>query len=255
MKSLLFTALMLLIFSTCNWAQQDTTKSQKSTWDYDYKNVVKIGVIAAAFSNISVSYERSIKPRWTVGLNAGYKYKGDTPTLFGLDSTSITMTQTGINGFSITPETRYYLKSCENQSPNGFYVSLYMRYVNYSTAVNFIYYPNYPDKEVVNNIGANATLNEFGIGFMLGYQLLIKERFIVDFIIIGPRRSWINMKYEFDNNVSEEFLTTLEGKLQEVVDRFGFDHEVNIEKSGSREAKYSFNFTNVRFGISLGYAF
>jgi hypothetical protein len=90
---------------------------------------------------------------------------------------------------------------------------------------------------------------------MVGYQLLIKKRFIIDFIIIGPRKSWVTMNYEFDDSVSEEFLSELESKLQDIVDRFGFDREVKLETSGNRQADYSFSFNTMRFGISLGYSF
>ena len=247
---------VILFFPGLNlWSQQDTIKPKKIEWDYEYKNVGKISVIALALSNLSLSYERSFKPRWTAGLYAGYKFSGGTPTLFGLDSTSISMSTDGIKGFSFTPELRYYLKSCENQSPNGFYAGLYFRYTNYKTGARFNYYPNFPDKSEVNHIGSDISMNEVGVGVMLGYQLLIKDRFIVDFIIIGPRKSWVNMKYEFDNDVPEEFLTELEKNLQSIVDRFGFDHEVDIDKSGIKDAKFSFNFANVRFAISVGYAF
>ena len=236
-------------------AQNDTIHPKKTTWDYEYKNIGKIGVIALALSNISLSYEKSFKPRWTAGLNAGYKFSGVTPNIFGLDSTSISISTDGIKGFSITPELRYYIKSCENQSPNGFYTGLYFRYTNYKTGAKINYYPNFPEKDVVHYFGSDASLNEIGVGLMLGYQLLIKDRFIVDFIIIGPRRSWINMKYEFDDNVSEEFLTELEKNLQSIVDRFGFDYDVKLDKSGLRDAKFSFSLNQVRFAISLGYAF
>jgi hypothetical protein len=236
-------------------AQNDSLLTPMKKWDYEYKNVGKIGVTAAVFNNISLNYERSFKPKWTVNLNAGFMFNGGTPSFFEIDSTSISLSTDGIRGYSITPDLRYYLKSCENQSPNGFYAAFYLKYTNYKTGASFNYYPNYPETDELDYFGADASLSEFGVGLMLGYQLLIKERFVVDFIIIGPRKSWVNMNYSFDDNVSEAFLTTLENKLQDVVNRFGIDHEVNIEKSGFKDIKYSFNFTGVRFGIALGYAF
>lgn len=252
-RNLIIITLLFLCFNA--WAQKDSTKTRKPAWDYEYKNVGKIGGTAAIFNNISLTYERSFKPRWTVGLNASYLVKTGIPSLFGIDSTSISISTDGIKGFAITPELRYYIKSCENQSPNGFYAGFYLKYANYYSGMQFNYYPNPPSTDLAEYARADVGYSEFGVGLMVGYQLLIKERFIIDFIIIGPRKSWVTMNYEFDDSVSDEFLAELESSLQDIVDRFGFDHEVNLEKSGNRKADYSFSFNTMRFGISLGFAF
>lgn len=249
---LLFAAIFLINMGI--YAQKDSTVSKKPAWDYQYKNVAKINGIAMALKNVSLTYERSIKPRLTGIIGVGYKFSGGTPSFFKKNSTNFSFGTDGIKGITITPELRYYLKSCENQTPNGFYASIYFRYAYYKSGLDFTYYPNYPDKEEVK-FYVDARFDEFGVGFLLGYQLLIKERFVIDFMIIGPRQSWITMKYEFDDNVSEKFLTELEEYLQDIVDRFGIDHKVEIDKTGVKDAKVSFNFTNVRFGISLGYSF
>jgi len=251
-KLILFT-LLLVCFNARG--QNDSTKTTKPDWDYEHKNVGKVGLTATIFNNVSLSYERSFRPKWTVGLNAGYLVKTGIPNVFGLDSTSISVSTDGIKGFSLTPDLRYYIKSCENQSPNGFYAAFYLKYAHYYSGMQFNYFPDFPDTELVEYIRADIGYSEFGLGLMIGYQLLIKERFIIDFIIIGPRKSRVTMNYEFDDSISEEFLTDLESNLQDIIDRFGFDHEVKLETSGNRQANYSFNLNTIRFGISLGFAF
>ena len=72
---------------------------------------------------------------------------------------------------------------------------------------------------------------------------------------IFMKRYWKYFWAVFDENISKKFLTDLEGYLQSIVDRFEIDHKVEIDKSGIKDASVSFNFTNVRFGISLGYSF
>ncbi len=251
---LLFAAILLISIGV--YAQKYSKVSKNPAWDYQYKNVGKISSIALALKNVSLTYERSIKLRLTGLLAVGYKFSGGwTPSLFKDQSASILLGIKGIKGFSITPEVRYYLRSCENQTPNGFYTSIYLRYMNFNSGLDFTYYPNYPNKEDVYYFNADARFNEYGVGFLIGYQLLIKKRFVIDFMMIGPRYSWISMKYDFDESISEKFLTDLEGYLQSIVDRFEIDHKVEIDKSGIKDASVSFNFTNVRFGISLGYSF
>jgi hypothetical protein len=93
------------------------------------------------------------------------------------------------------------------------------------------------------------------VGLQLGYQLIIKERFSIDFLFIGPRFSSYQINYEFDQQPSQEFLDDISEYLNEVIDRFGFDYNVNIQKKGETKASTSFSFANVRFGLSLGIAF
>jgi hypothetical protein len=252
---ILLSILIVFLLVVISFAQTDSTSVNKNNLDYQYKNIVKISSLALAFNNVSLTYERAIRPGWTVSLNAGLKSKSATPNLFGIDSDRISISGDGVKGFSVTPELKYYIKSCDNFTPNGFYAAFYMRYVNYKLGAKFSYYPEFPDLSEVKYFRADISLNNFGVGLMLGYQLTIKKRFIVDFIIIGPRQSWITMKYNFDENISEEFIGDLEDYLQEIVDRFGVDHQIKIDFEGVKDAKFKFNFTEVRFGISLGYAF
>lgn len=252
---ILLSLLMVFLLVVISFAQTDSTSVNKNNLDYQYKNIVKISSLALAFKNVSLTYERAIRPGWTVSLNAGLKIKSPTPNMFGIDSDRISISGDGVRGFSLTPGLRYYIKSCDNSAPNGFYASFYMRYVNYKSGVKFNYYPEFPDLSEVKYFRADISLNNFGLGLMLGYQLIIKKRFIMDFIIIGPRQSWITMKYNFDENISKEFIGNLEDCVQEIIDRFGIDHQINIDYEGVKNAKFKYNFTEVRFGISLGYAF
>lgn len=249
---LVTTVLMASLNAT---AQNDSTTSIEKVLDYQYKNIGKISTLALAFENISLTYERAILPGMTVSLNAGYKGRTEIPNLFGFDSLRISVSSDGIKGLSLTPEFRYYLKSCENQVPNGFYAAFYVRYINYKSMISFNYFPDYPDFSNSQHIKSDISFIDFGVGFMLGYQLTIKQRFLVDFIIIGPRQSWITMKHEFDTSVSDEFLDDLEHEIQNVIDRFGIDRTINVTNPGTKEVKFKYNFTDVRFGISIGYAF
>ena len=112
-----------------------------------------------------------------------------------------------------------------------------------------------PENKPVEYYTSDVALNEYGVGIQLGYQLMIKERFSIDFLFFGPRFSSYHLGYEFDQTPSQEFLDNLSEHLNEVIDRFGFDYDVNIKKQGNSKASTSFTFANTRFGISFGYAF
>lgn len=215
-------------------------------------NIVKINTLALPFSNISLSYERGIKPRLSAGIGVGYKYGGTEPKLLSANNSTISVDIDKITGYSITPEVRYYLRSCDPGKLDGFYAGVYFRYTHYSSDVKFDYMP---ENGPVEHYNPETALNEYGVGIQLGYQMLLWDKFSIDLILVGPRYSSYHFGYQFNQEPSDEFLDDLSGYLNEVVDRFGFDYDVDVNQEGEGKASNSFSFLNTRFGISLGFAF
>jgi len=226
--------------------------SQDNNSEIRYPNIVKANSLALAFNNISLIYERGIIPKVSAGIGVGYKYAGTEPKLFSVNQSEIGVKLDKIQGFSITPEARYYIRSCDPGKLEGFYAGLYLRYTGYNTGAKFEYLPEGNPNEYYQ---ADINLNEYGVGIQVGYQMIIKERFSIDFLFFGPRFSSYHLAYEFDNKPSEEFLGDLSEYLNEVVDRLGFDYDVNVEREGEKTANTTFSFANTRFGLSLGFAF
>ena len=252
-KMIFFSILSLLLANPV--ISQDTTgveKTKPGRKDIKYPNIVKINSLALAFSNISLLYEGGITPRLSAGIGIGYKYAGVEPKLFRVNNSRIGADIGQIKGFSITPDVKYYIKTCNPGLLEGFYAGLYFRYTRYSSVVKFGYEP---ENKPVEFYTSDVALNEYGVGIQLGYQLMIKERFSIDFLFFGPRFSSYHLDYEFDQTPSQEFFDDLSDHLNEIVDRFGFDYDVNIKKQGDAKASSSFTFANTRFGISFGFAF
>jgi hypothetical protein len=191
-------------------------------------------------------------PRFTASLGLGYKYRGSSLKIFEADDNVLNVNMDAISGFSISPEVRYYIQSCEDALPSGFYGGIYFRYTRYETKVNFDFYPENAPYE---QIGSDFKLNEFGVGFQLGYQLPIKKRFVIDFQFFGPRYSFVTLFGDFNTDVSDEFKAALEDYANEVIDRLGNDYNLTIEETDEQSIKARFNIPSVRFGIGLGYAF
>jgi len=243
---------ILLIISILIIEPSFSQVSKSKVDEIKYPNIIKINSLALAYSNASIIYERGIMPRLSAGIGFGYKYKGIAPKMFSVDNSTIQADIDAIKGYSITPEVRYYIKTCDPSILEGFYGGLYLRYTHYSSAVDFAYFPA---NKTPQNYQSDLFLNEYGVGIQLGYQLMVKERFSIDFLFFGPRFSSYHLGYEFNQTPSQEFLDDLSGRLNEVIDRFGLDYDVNIKKQGSSKANTSFSFANMRFGLSLGYAF
>ena len=230
----------------------DKEKYLRKREGYKYPNVIKINTLAIPFNNISLSYERGVLPRFSIEIGVGYKYKGLLPNVFAIEGAIIDARLDEIKGYSIAPEFRYYLKTCEHRLLEGFYASLYFKYAHYKTAAHFDYFPDGLAQEFYKS---TIIMGEYGIGIQLGYQLVLWQRLNIDFMFFGPRFSKYHLTYEFDKHVSDEFLNDLTDHLNEIIDRFGLDYEVELKQSGKTDASHSFSFANIRFGISLGFAF
>lgn len=217
-----------------------------------YPNIIKLNTLAIPFKNISLSYERSIKPRLSASIGVGYKYGGVAPNIFIVGSSKIHVNMDEISGFTLTPEIRYYLRTCDRNKQEGFYAGMYFRYTYYQTAVKFDYLR--VDKPI-EHIHADMAMTEYGVGIQIGYQLMLWERLSVDFLFIGPRITRYNLGYKFNQMPSEEFFDDLSEYINEVIDGFGLDYDVAIKQQGGAKATTSFSFVSSRFGISLGFAF
>ena len=251
-KILVISILSLFMVETVISQDLDIEKEKPQKEKITYPNVIKINSLALAFSNISLAYERGIIPRISVGIGVGYKYAGTEPKMLQVNNSTIGVQLGKIQGFSITPEARYYLKTCDPRQLEGFYAGLYLRYTGYKTAADFQYTP---ENSTVEYYNADITMNEYGVGIQLGYQILLWERFSVDFLFFGPRFSSYHLGYNFNQQPSQEFLDDLSEYLNEVVDRFGADYNVDIKKEGEANASTTFSFANMRFGLSIGFAF
>lgn len=217
-----------------------------------YPNVIKINTIALPMNNISLVYERGIKKRLSASLGLSYKYSGGMPRILSTPDDILSFQVDEIQGFGITPELRYYIKTCDDRSLEGLYLGLYFKYTSYATDTHFSYQPAGGTIEANT---ADMALTEYGTGITLGYQLMLWERFSIDLLMFGPRFSNITVSYDFEKQASQEFLDQLSESINETINRFGLDYQVNLEQQGSREVTTSFSFLNVRFGISLGFAF
>ena len=126
-------ALSLLVFScfiigTVFSQRIDSSIVKTNKDNIRFPNIVKLNSLALAFNNVSLIYERGIIPRVSAGIGIGYKYKGIGSSLLNVNNSVISVNFDDIKGFSVTPEARYYLRSCDPGKLEGFYTGLYFRY-------------------------------------------------------------------------------------------------------------------------------
>lgn len=250
----LFILFITALFMHGALSSQDTEleKYMRRRDGIKYPNVLKVNTLALTFNNVSLAYERGLVPRLSLVIAAGYKYSGDLPGVLNPDNETLQLKLEPINGYSFTPELRYYLKACDERILDGFYVGAYFRHSHYATSAELDYFPEGLPEEFYK---ADLAMNEYGIGLSIGYQLMLWERLSIDFMFFGPRYSNNHIGYEFNSQVSQEFLDELSGYINEVLNQYGFDYTVDVKQDGEGRASTSFSFANVKFGIGIGFAF
>jgi hypothetical protein len=130
-------------------------------------NVVKVNIFSPLVKTGSFFFEHKISPSSSLQLGG----------LF----TSWNIGDTDITGFAITPEYRFYLSSSK-EAVEGFYVGPFARYQNLSLKAT---YEGFDNNGNVTEETAEASLNTFGGGVVVGHQWIFKQRFSLD-TFLGP---------------------------------------------------------------------
>lgn len=247
---------LLLVVIAAILVFSNSLKAQGSAFilpdDYK-KNVIKWNVtpfLIWGTRNINLSYERVLSPNRSFSINAGYF---ELPSTGLFDSISISNTRKK-GGFTLSGDYRFYFKNRnKNFAPDGLYWGVYGSYHHYQ-------FRN--DLEVINSpnvqgmLELNGKLNIVSLGVELGYQFVIKERFTIDLIFMGPSLSMYNTNMTLDGNLTvdgqEDYLKAIYDIL--VAKYPGMKELIRDRKFDGKGAKTSMGF-GLRYMIQLGYRF
>ncbi|OQX73176.1 MAG: hypothetical protein B6D61_12825 [Bacteroidetes bacterium 4484_249] len=248
-KKILFVLLILWFISLNHCYSQDSVQLPA-----DYKrNVIKWNVtpfLLWSYRNINLSYERVLKPNRTFSVNAGYF---ELPSTGIFDSLSIENT-TKKSGFSLSGDYRFYFKKRNiNPAPDGLYWGVYASYHHYQFH-NSITVVNSPT--VQGALDLDAKLNILSLGAELGYQFVIKKRFTLDLIFIGPSFSMYNFQIGLQGDLAvdkdDEYLQGVADVLYGLFP--GLDRLVDERLVDENGVSTSFGF-GFRYMLQIGYRF
>ena len=153
----------------------------------DRRNIVKLNLPNLAYKNITLNYERILSNRTSASIHAGYIIPSAAPS-FLTDALDInTTTSNEFSGFTATGEYRIYGK--KKGAARGLYYAPYLRYANYK----YLF-----DETIDGNFSnIDARISTFGLGAQLGYQWVIKDRFVIDWGIVGAAAQRYNLSSTF----------------------------------------------------------
>ena len=247
--------LMILLFSVGLIAQNDIKEAKNdSTLAPDYKrNLIKWNLtpfLLWSKKNVNISYERTLSPYRSFSVNAGYFV---LPTTGIYDSLNIDAAKKSA-GFSVSGDYRFYFKNRNTRTaPDGLYWGPYAS-VHYTEFQNDITVLNTTAATGVLQLDGNMSI--FSAGVQLGYQFVIKERFTIDLIFLGPSISMYSGKLglggDIDVEGNEEYLQAIRDVL---ISKFPFLDELVAEGEFTKSGiSTNFGF-GMRYMFQIGYRF
>jgi hypothetical protein len=175
MKKLIIPFLLFFTFFACSNSYGQST------------NVIKTSLSAPLFRVYTLAYEKAFNADMSAQLGFGYfaGWKlGDGK----------------INGYTITPEFRYYLNE-EKGAPKGGFIAPYLRYASYTLQVG-----NTGDVDY-----GKASINVMGAGILVGAQKVFKNVISLE-AFIGPAYANANLKVKDGTGITSNYnLKLLDG--------------------------------------------
>ncbi len=243
----LFCAIILTIYSQ--------TVAQDSIRITEYKNTIRWNITPIAIvgpKSIVLGYERTIKPYQSFSINLGYL---EIAPFTNDDGEEIHFfDQQSKGGLDISGDYRFYFqKENKYKAPHGLYWGPYMSYYGLwqDASLNLI-----DNGTIVNTISYQGSFNMYSIGVQIGYQFVIKNRFTIDLIMIGPSYTYydLNMKLHFNQDIDTDdpFYQDLYNIIKDSSPILA-----NFLKDQSFEAngRLKFSYYGFRYGIQIGYRF
>lgn len=225
--------------------------SQESTETVVRKNTIKLDLTSHLFFSKAfvLSYERVMKPYQTLVVTAGYQQFQP----FSNFGTNIVVTDDkSATGLKLGADYRFYLQK-ENKytAPRGVYIGPYISYLNFN---------NTRELEIDNNGTPEATelttnLNIINIGFQLGYQFVIKNRWTIDMVFVGPSVSNYRINMDLNGNYTGNAEDIQNEIIQKLIDRFPAFKDLINDKSVSGSGKTNSWAYGYRYQLQVGYRF
>ena len=189
MKPRLLTIITLITLSTTIFAQDTESATTK-------KNTFKANPLGLILGIGKINYERQLGPKSSAQL--------------GFSFFSYTADGSGLSGFSLLPEYRFFVNGT---AVEGFYIAPFAKY-------NSITYENEGD---LTGEDFKAKLNVYRIGAKGGFQWLLgkNENFVID-LAFGGKYSDFNLKVKEGNDDDFDNENLFEGFTPELSFAIGF---------------------------------
>jgi hypothetical protein len=219
----------------------------------DYKNVVKFNLSTQILyeNTLLFGYERVIKKHQTLNISGGYL---EFPISLNLPEFLQLKEQKSKSGYNIGLDWRFYLAN-ENKHapPHGLYLAPFVAIHHFKSVRDIIYTDTLGN---VRNAVMNNKINFLTIGGQLGYQFVIKRRFVIDAVLVGPGVTNYRFNVKLDGNLSDADKEAITAKIIEALhDKIPLLDEIAKGEEVSGSGVQSFWSAGFRYSLSIGFRF
>jgi hypothetical protein len=244
MKRLLFSLFFISAFCLKSFSQVPDPVAYR-------KNAIRMEVTSALlYRNAFVfSYERMIKQNQSIILTAGYQ---ELSGLSGYEDSIKAINKGSNTGYKLGAEYRFYLaKENKYASPHGLYVGPYISTTGFNNSTNVTINSN----GLIESGTIKSNIRIVNIGFEMGYQFALSNRWNLDMVFAGPSVSSYDIKTKLNGNFSFDPSNIQNETFQKIMNKFpGMKNLFENETVGSsgRLNKWGAGF---RYQINIAYRF
>jgi hypothetical protein len=237
---------MLVVSERVN-SQQD---SSKNVHEKELKNSIKVNLTSWILyqNGVQLNYERLLSKKRSITVFGGIIHFpmptviANSPLNFDKDKKK--------SGFAFGSEYRFYLaKENKYDAPHGVYLAPFVSYYHFNNQ-RFGH-----DSSNQDNLSLSTSMDFLNIGGELGYQFVIKRRFVIDCVMFGPAISSYYFSLKLNGSTSGDYSEQVQAILDAMKQKFPLFKDLsNGEKIGTSGIS---NFWSIgfRYAIHIGYRF
>ena len=246
-RKIFITLLVVLVFTISARAQQDTAKM---VHEKELKNVIKLNLTSwILYSNgVQINYERLLSKKRSITVFGGI-IEFPMPSIIANSSLNFDKDRKK-SGFALGSEYRFYLaKENKYDAPHGVYLAPFVSFYHFNSERNG------HDSTNQNNLTLNTTMDFLNIGGELGYQFVIKRRFVIDCVMFGPAISSYYFSLKLNGSTSGDYSEQVQAILDAMKQKFPLLKDLSNGEKVSTSGISNFWSLGFRYAIHIGYRF
>jgi Protein of unknown function (DUF3575) len=243
-----FALLLVCFISPETYAQvkDSITTNQEKV----FKNSLKVNLTSwILYTNgIQLNYERLLSKKRSITLFGGI-IQFPVPSAIANSNIVLNNNKTK-SGFSIGSEYRFYLsKENKYDAPHGVYLAPFVSFYHFNNVRS--------GRDTLNGdfLTLNTTVNFLNVGGELGYQFVIKKRFVIDCVMFGPALSGYYFNLKLDGNTSGNQSEKLQEIIAALKQKFPLLNDITKDTGISSSGVSNFWSLGFRYAIHIGYRF
>jgi hypothetical protein len=224
--------------------------SAKIAQEKAHNNTIKLNLTSWILytDGLQMSYERVLSSKRSFTVFGGII---QFPVPSSIANSSITFdSNKKRSGFSIGAEYRFYLAG-ENKydAPHGVYLAPFISYYHFNNERG--------GRDTLNNdvVTLNSSIGFLNVGGEVGYQFVVKKRFVIDCVLFGPAISSYSFNVKLTGNTSGEHSEQVQAIIDALKDKYPLLKDLTKSEGVGSSGISDFWSLGFRYCIQIGYRF